>query len=355
MGSQTFFSSTMEICHWLLESRLFHVSQGAIRVTANAANEQRGTPECSSRDYHMTLQQKGLIFDSEYGTCGFPQGRPFSRQWTNLPSGEYYLTIWTNNTNPYCCLTGMIEVEEHSGLSGESCTKPPPGPLEILHTALDLAGLIPVLGAAPDAINAGIYIIEGDWINAGLSAAAMVPIFGEGVTVTKLGVKVTKAAVERTGKEAIELGLKAARKEAKAGKEVAERVAEKEAKEAVETKATKEAAEKKPPGDKTPDKTSEGETKAPSKSSRCSDAVVRLLHEAVKKACKGYSCSMQRDTCASATAKVAAGYACIAAREKMQRDCWKPRDPGYEGHMQQIADVYAANRHCLQVVSAKCE
>ncbi len=209
------FTSTMEICRRLLRSRMFQVSQGSIRVTANAVNERRGTPECSGADYHITLNQKGLIIDSEYGTCEFPQGEPFSRQWTNLPNGDYDLTIWTNNTNPYCCLVGDILVEQQSGLQGGSCTQPPPGPLEILHSALDLAGLIPALGAVPDAINAGIYLIEGDWTNAGLSAVAIIPVFGEAATVAKIGtrtvVRVTGEGIQRVGREGIEAGLREAR------------------------------------------------------------------------------------------------------------------------------------------------
>jgi hypothetical protein len=224
------FTSTMEICRRLLESRVFHVSQGSIRVTANAVYERRGTPECSSAGYHMTLNQKGLIFGSEYGTCEFPQGQPFSRQWTNLPDGDYYLTIWTNNTNPYCCLVGNIVVEQQSGLSGDSCTQPPPGPLETLHTALDLAGLIPALGAVPDAINVGIYLIEGNWTNAGLSAVAIIPIFGEAATVGKIGtrtvVRVTGEDIERVGRNRIAAGLREVRASRRAVTETAEEVTE---------------------------------------------------------------------------------------------------------------------------------
>ncbi|MCL4298047.1 MAG: hypothetical protein KJ077_20055 [Anaerolineae bacterium] len=209
------FTSTMEICHHLLESRVFRVSEGGIRVTANAVYKRNGTPECSNANFHMTLYQKGIIFDSEYGSGEFPQGRPFSRQWTNLPNGEYYLTIWTNNTNPYCCLVGDIVVEQESGLQGPSCTQAPPSPLEILHTALDLAGLIPVLGVAPDAVNAGVYLIEGNWTNAGLAAVAIIPIFGEAATIGKIGtrtvIRVTGEGIERVGRESIEAGLKEAR------------------------------------------------------------------------------------------------------------------------------------------------
>jgi len=221
------FTSTMEICRRLLTSQVFHISQGGVVVTAHAgweaSPEWEGSepPQCGSEVYDMTLNQKGLIFDSEYGSCGFEMGRPFSRTWTNIPEGDYYLTIWTNNTNPNCCLRGDIIVSQEPGLSGETCTQPPPGPLEILHDALTLAGLIPVLGAIPDAIDAGLYVIEGNWVNAGISSAAMIPIFGEGATLTRLGVRVTGRSVERLGVEGIRLGIK----EARAVRSLAKRIA----------------------------------------------------------------------------------------------------------------------------------
>ena len=95
----------------------------------------------------MTLTQVGYISDSEYGSCEFDVGRPSSRVWTKIPDGQYYLTIWTGNTNPNCCLIGDISVSQSAVSTGESCTKPPPGPLEILHDALNIAGLIPALGS----------------------------------------------------------------------------------------------------------------------------------------------------------------------------------------------------------------
>ncbi len=70
---------------------------------------------------------------------------------------------------------------------------------ETLHTVLDGLGLIPALGIAPDAINAGIYCIEGDWLNAGISIVGMVEGIGQGATGTRLGVKVTRKAVVELG------------------------------------------------------------------------------------------------------------------------------------------------------------
>lgn len=208
------FTSTMEICRSLLESRVFHVSQGGIRVTVNAAYERRGRPECSSADYHMTLNQKGRIFDSDYGTCEFPQGQIFSRQWKNLPAGDYNLTIWTNNTNPYCCLVGDIIVDQQSGLQGDSCTQPPPGPLQVMHLALDLAGLIPGVGVVADGANLIIYAAEGDWTNAGISAVSLVPVIGGAALVMRRGrqvVRVSGEVVEQMGRSRMTSALRRAR------------------------------------------------------------------------------------------------------------------------------------------------
>jgi Domain of unknown function (DUF4157)/Novel toxin 16 len=94
---------------------------------------------------------------------------------------------------------------------------------------------------------------------------------------------------------------------------------------------------------------------APPKSNRCTDQEVDRLHEAMKKLCdKVRGCNMQNDTCATATAKVAAYNACLTARINLQKKCFQKGDPGYEGHMQQIAQLYAGLRECEQVMMAKC-
>jgi hypothetical protein len=67
---------------------------------------------------------------------------------------------------------------------------------DIGHGILDVAGLVPVAGEAFDGINAAWYAAEGDMLNAGLSAAAMVPIGGWFATGAKVGIKGTKAATK---------------------------------------------------------------------------------------------------------------------------------------------------------------
>lgn len=64
---------------------------------------------------------------------------------------------------------------------------------DVGHTVLDLAGLVPVLGAPADGINAVWYLAEGDKTNAALSAVGMLPIAGEAATAARLGLRATDA------------------------------------------------------------------------------------------------------------------------------------------------------------------
>jgi RHS repeat-associated protein len=73
------------------------------------------------------------------------------------------------------------------------------------HTVLDMAGLIPGFGMIFDGINGIWYVVEGDWVNAGLSAVSFVPIVGDVAGGARLGVKVVKAV------EAIDSGTDAAK------------------------------------------------------------------------------------------------------------------------------------------------
>lgn len=88
--------------------------------------------------------------------------------------------------------------------------------MDIVHGALAVAGFIPVLGALPDGINAVIYVAEGDWANAGLSAVAMVPAWGDGVKLAAVG---GKTVIKIPAKTAVKLGEDGLAKELKALKE----------------------------------------------------------------------------------------------------------------------------------------
>ena len=88
--------------------------------------------------------------------------------------------------------------------------------------------------------------------------------------------------------------------------------------------------------------------KRQTKSSKCTDAEVTKLNTAMHASCdKPRSCSMQGDSCATATAKVAAGNGCVRARTELQQKCFSPGDPGYEGHMKKIAEESKAAKRLL--------
>ncbi|WNV89007.1 polymorphic toxin-type HINT domain-containing protein [Umezawaea sp. Da 62-37] len=56
---------------------------------------------------------------------------------------------------------------------------------DIGHTALDVLGMVPGFGEIADGVNALWYLAEGDYLNAGLSAAGMIPFLGWGATAGK--------------------------------------------------------------------------------------------------------------------------------------------------------------------------
>ncbi len=65
--------------------------------------------------------------------------------------------------------------------------------LASLQNLLDYGGMIPVFGEPLDGINAVIYFVRGDKVNAALSAGAIVPFIGNGVTGVKIAKKGAKA------------------------------------------------------------------------------------------------------------------------------------------------------------------
>lgn len=105
-----------------------------------------------------------------------------------------------------------------------------------------------------------------------------------------------------------------------------------------------------------PEQEEQEEPTEPPRSKRCSDELWDKLYAEMKKVCgQERRCTIQGDNCESATAKVAAGYACTSAREHIQSKCFRPGDPGYEDHMKQIAQAYRALRKCKEVQTAKCK
>ncbi|MFJ7158843.1 polymorphic toxin-type HINT domain-containing protein [Streptomyces sp. NPDC101118] len=72
-------------------------------------------------------------------------------------------------------------------------------PMDVLHVTLDVVGLFPGLGEPADLANCGLYALEGTlehfvptgregmWLDAGLSCASAIPVFGWGAAPVKAG------------------------------------------------------------------------------------------------------------------------------------------------------------------------
>ena len=56
-----------------------------------------------------------------------------------------------------------------------------------VHTVLDTVGFVPVVGEPADLVNGLIYAAEKDYINAGISIAAVIPLLGEAGKAVKYG------------------------------------------------------------------------------------------------------------------------------------------------------------------------
>ena len=69
---------------------------------------------------------------------------------------------------------------------------------EMVHIALDIAGMVPVVGEICDLTNGIIYTIEGDGVNATLSFAATIPVLGWWATGAKYAKKTLNLANNTT-------------------------------------------------------------------------------------------------------------------------------------------------------------
>jgi hypothetical protein len=223
------FESTVSICHRVLESRKFEVASGGVRAVLLVKELDRSIPNCRDFDFGVTLTRSEDWWpDAEIGTCEAKTGGARSFSFGNLEAGTYYLTFWRTFDHPYCCLEGdLLVFDEAISSDSPGCTRNEQlSAMEIVHGALDLAGFIPVLGAIPDGVNAAIYVAEGDWEAAGLSAVAMVPAWGDGVKLGtmagKSAIKISEKAAVRLGEEGIAKGLKEVKAVSKAEKAATE-------------------------------------------------------------------------------------------------------------------------------------
>ncbi|MCF6524832.1 polymorphic toxin-type HINT domain-containing protein [Streptomyces sp. JJ36] len=64
-----------------------------------------------------------------------------------------------------------------------------PGDSTGAHAFLDVLGMTPVIGAGADLLNAGMYITEGNYAEAGMSFVALIPGVGDGIQGARKGIK----------------------------------------------------------------------------------------------------------------------------------------------------------------------
>ncbi|HEX3044270.1 MAG TPA: polymorphic toxin-type HINT domain-containing protein [Bacillota bacterium] len=84
------------------------------------------------------------------------------------------------------CANNPLKFADPTGLAKKSQTD---NVLDWVQTGLDVAGLVPGFGEIADGANALISLARGDYVGAALSAAAMIPIGGQGATATKFALK----------------------------------------------------------------------------------------------------------------------------------------------------------------------
>ncbi|WP_110517430.1 WXG100 family type VII secretion target [Herpetosiphon llansteffanensis] len=104
-----------------------------------------------------------------------------------------------------------------------------------VHGALDVVGFIPGFGEIADGVNALIYLAEGRHLEAAISAAAMIPIVGDAGKIGKWGVKAGKEIAEEIAEEGAERAVKEVAEEVV--EEGAERVVKNVAQETLEETA----------------------------------------------------------------------------------------------------------------------
>ncbi len=112
---------------------------------------------------------------------------------------SYYASQYANRPGAHFVapsLTGMLQQINASVINGS--LRPDVDQsrsnyiLDWVQTGLDVVGMVPVVGEVADGINVGIHVYRGNYTEAAVSAAAMVPWMGAGVTAAKFTRKLGK-------------------------------------------------------------------------------------------------------------------------------------------------------------------
>lgn len=158
--------------------------------------------------------------------------------WINKNIYEPFVEPVANDINRYIYQPLLDKAQNTWGKYGEW-----------VHGSLDAVGFIPGIGEIADGLNGLIYLGEGRYVEASVSALAMIPILGDlgkaGKWGLTIGKEVLEEAVEKVAKEAAEELAEKVIKESveevteKVVKETSEELLEKSAKESLEEVAEK--------------------------------------------------------------------------------------------------------------------
>jgi len=135
-----------------------------------------------------------FLYDDSYSMCGFG-GKVTVVHPMQINAAGAAFEQYTNISTTIPGAMPLAGFDEGTLPEDDSSN----GFLDGFQTVLDIAGLVPGFGEIADGINAAIYVARGDYANAALSAAAMIPIGRQAATAAKLGMKsadVAKTAVK---------------------------------------------------------------------------------------------------------------------------------------------------------------
>lgn len=125
-------------------------------------------------------------------------------------------TVWSMDVDLATAkLKTSSQVFNRMGFNGSTDTSPEePDPAEAqldrIQLALDVAGMVPLLGEAADLANAGISVYRGDWFGAGTSLVSVIPVFGDAIgkggKLAKEGAEAASKHLDKTDEVAEGLG-----------------------------------------------------------------------------------------------------------------------------------------------------